>query len=397
MSSALWNKPRSRKAIRALRNAYERRNKNALLLCVLPVFIIAKLMVAFVLPPKYFYDNNRILSMTNTTLGLPTSDVQEWEGSYRVASNLFAQLDFARLDTMLDWSICLGIIFTMLLAVMVMQADSPDLLQSLFILATVGLLNIYIFTIGKDIIQFAFFLAVYVVLMLPLDNPVIKLLLSAAILYYESTFFRQYYILIAALIIVVYAVLTFCRQRNEKLSLISLVEIVAILFCVIYVMMIAASVIMPGEYNQMIGLRAGYSTSFGDSSDSVTQIKNWIPGGGLPIFMVNYIINGFRMMFPVELALRGAYYLPFFAFQLMVTFYMFNLMRQISSINEPVLFLALCIFVGYALASFIFEPDFGSWTRHESATFPVLHLLVLNHYQKIPLTQQERALQMEGF
>lgn len=384
--------PLTRREMHTRRAAMDRRNRNALLVLVLPVMVIAKLMVAFFLPDKYFYDNSRILDMTNVTLGLAdSSSMQEWEGSYRVASDLFAKLNIGRLDTMLSWSLCLGVLFTLLLMFMVLRADAPDLFQSIFILAAVGLLNIYIFTIGKDIIQFAFFFAVYVILLLPFDNPVVKILASAGILYFESTFFREYYILIAALILAVYVVLVWFRRRGQ-LGIGSVLSIVVILFLVIYVAMLAAQAIMPDEYNQILGLRSGYDDSFGDSADSATLIRNMIPGDGLPIFMVNYIINAFRMMIPVELFFKGVYYWPFFVFQLMVTLYMVHLISQLNRIKEPVLFLALCIYVGYILASFIFEPDFGSWVRHEAATFPVLHLLVLNPYQRIPITREERLL-----
>ncbi|MBT1180845.1 hypothetical protein JS531_02425 [Bifidobacterium sp. CP2] len=376
----------SRKERRQRRLAMELRNKNALLALILPVMIAAKVMVAYLLPPKYFYDNNRMLAMM-----LGTAGDNAWGGSYEIAADLFRSLNFADLETMVDWSICLGIIFTALVAFMILRAEAPDLLQSLFILATVGLLNIYIFTIGKDIIQFAFFFAVYVVLLLPLDNALVKVLLSAGILYYESTFFREYYILIAALILAVYVILEFFRSRRQ-LGVGSVLLIIVLLFAVIYAMMMTAQRIMPSEYQQIMNLRAGYDTAFGDSADSATLILNLIPGDGLPLFMVNYVINAFRMMIPVELTMRGAYYLPFFAFQCMVTAYMVNLLRQINRIDESTLFLAVCVFLGYMLGSFIFEPDFGSWTRHEAATFPVLHLLVLNRYQKIPLTQKERVL-----
>lgn len=376
----------TRKERRQRKRALELRNKNTLLALIVPVMIAAKIMVAYVLPPKYFYDNNRMLKMM-----LGSAGDSAWGGNYEVAADLFRNLNFANIDTMVDWSICVGIIFTALVTLMILRSDAPDLLQSLFILATIGLLNIYIFTIGKDIIQFAFFFAIYMVLLLPIENSLVKILASAGILYYESTFFRAYYILIAALILAVYVVLEFSRSRRQ-LGFGSLMIIVALLFALIYSMMASAQVLMPDEYQQIIGLRAGYDIAFGDSADSATLILNLIPGDGLPMFMLNYVINAFRMMIPIELAMRGAYYLPFFAFQCMVTVYMVNLLRQINHINDATLFLALCVFLGYVLGSFLFEPDFGSWTRHEAATFPVLHLLVLNRYQKVPLTQEERLL-----
>lgn len=369
-----------------LRRRIEYRNRNVLLLCTLPVMIVAKLMVAYLLPPKYFYDNNRILGMATHSAG-----TVEWEGSYRVAANLFEAINVANLTTMLEWSICLGIIFTAVVALILMHSDAPDLLQSLFILASIGLLNIYIFTIGKDVIQFVFFLAVYGILISPIRGSALKIGLSAAVLCFESMFFREYYVLIAALILVVYFILTFFRKRR-RLTPVDVVRIIVILLSLIYVILASASIVMPAEYNRVMTLRDSYSITMDGNVDSATFIKNWISGDGLLVFMSNYIINAFRMMVPLELALRGPYYWPFFLFQIFVTVYLVNLLRQINRINESMIFLALCVFLGYVLVSFIFEPDFGSWTRHEAATFPVLHLLILNRYQRIPFTGKKRTI-----
>lgn len=376
--------PGGRRVRRLARAAVQARARNALLLAIFPVMAAAKLMVAFLLPAKYFYDNNRILKMT-----LGTAGRNAWDGSYRVAADMFAGINVAGLGTMMEWSLAMGLLFTFVTIGMVLRADAPDTVQCLFTLATVGLLNIYIFTIGKDVIQFVFFLAVYLVLVAPMNGQTPKMLLVAAVLVGESVVFRAYYVLVAALVLAVYALLQPFRARRD-LRLRSVPVIFAALAAAICVMLLAASWLMPGEYRRVMALRGMYGAVMEGSADSRTFIGNWVPGDGLAVFMVNYAINALRMMVPVELALRGAYYLPFFAFQTMVTVYVVNLLRQINRLNEPVLFMALCVFLGYALASFVFEPDFGSWTRHEAATFPVLHLLVLNRYQRMPLTAGER-------
>ena len=48
---------------------WENRNKNAVLVLVFVVMLVAKLLT-MLLPAKYFYDNNRILGMTNGTFGV---------------------------------------------------------------------------------------------------------------------------------------------------------------------------------------------------------------------------------------------------------------------------------------------------------------------------------------
>ena len=47
--------------------------------------------------------------------------------------------------------------------------------------------------------------------------------------------------------------------------------------------------------------------------------------------------------------------------------------------------MALTCFSTYLFGSFMFEPDFGSWVRHESAAFTIFHLLAyknLGEYKK---------------
>lgn len=46
---------------------------------------------------------------------------------------------------------------TGIILLVITRIDEPDLPQLVFLLACVGLLNIYVFNIGKDVIQFLFF------------------------------------------------------------------------------------------------------------------------------------------------------------------------------------------------------------------------------------------------
>ena len=72
------------------------------------------------------------------------------------------------------------------------------MVQTIFLLSCIGLLNIYVFNIGKDVIQFLFFMAVYLVLLIPIENSFMKIVLAAVVLYFESKVFRSYYILIGS-------------------------------------------------------------------------------------------------------------------------------------------------------------------------------------------------------
>lgn len=359
---------------------WENRNKNATLLLMFVVMIIAKLLT-LMLPAKYFYDNRRILGMA-----IGDRWVKAWGGTYVVAANFFKSINIFHFTTVNQWSYFLGLVLTLLVFFMLLRLSEPDMIQSIFFLACIGLLNIYVFNIGKDSIQFLFFLGVYVVLLLPINIPFVKIGIAAVILYFESKVFRSYYVLIAALVIAIYCILLFFRSRYKTKPAIKIVATIVTMYLLVCVMMVAASVVLPGEYQQIMGIRDYSLAGREDDVDSVTVIKNWVGGDNstnLPLFLLNYLINAVRMMIPFELVVKGVQYIPFFCFQVAVTVYLAHLFGKIDEIDDEKQFLAIAIFLGYMLASVLFEPDFGSWVRHEAATFPVLHLLVMAPNQRL--------------
>ncbi|MFR4831484.1 MAG: hypothetical protein ACLUA4_01575 [Bifidobacterium sp.] len=96
---------------------------------------------------------------------------------------------FEFLSKMTDWSWFLGLLMTGIILLVITRIDEPDLPQLVFLLLAckAGLLNIYVFNIGKDVIQFLFFFAVYLVIISPIGNTTVKLLVSSKlILYFES-------------------------------------------------------------------------------------------------------------------------------------------------------------------------------------------------------------------
>ena len=361
---------------------WESHNKNATLILVFVVMLAAKLLT-MLLPAKYFYDNNRILGMANGTFG-----VDAWSGTYETAATLFRTINVLDLTTMNQWSWLLGLVMTFLVFFMVLHIQEPDIIQTIFLLACVGLLNIYVFNIGKDVIQFVFFFGVYIILMLPIKNQVVKIFMAAGVLYFESKVFREYYILIAALVLAVYAILVIFRYFSKVPVVARIVGTLISMYLLVCCVMFVSMVLMPSEYQQIMEVR--YASISGRDTSAVaagsTIINNWIGGDNttsLPIFLLNYLINAVRMMIPFELAVRSFQYLPFFCFQIAVTVYLVHMFGKLNEIEDETQLLAISIFLGYVLASVLFEPDFGSWVRHEAATFPVLHLLVFSPNQRL--------------
>lgn len=359
---------------------WENRNKNAALILTFVVMLAAKLLT-MILPAKYFYDNNRILGMANGNIA-----TKAWGGSYVVAANFFKSINVFGFTDMSQWSWFLGMVLSVLVFLMVLRLPEPDMVQTIFLLACIGLLNIYVFNIGKDVIQFLFFMAVYLVLLLPIQSTMMKIVFAAVILYFESKVFRSYYVLIAALVLAIYCVLMVFRRNHRLPSGVKIAITIATMYLLVCAMMVVASVAMHSEYQQIMEVRDYSLSGRENDTDSVTIIKNWIGGdnsSNLPLFLLNYLINAVRMMIPFELAVKGVQYLPFFCFQIGVTVYLVHLFGKLDEIEDETQFLAISIFLGYVLASVLFEPDFGSWVRHEAATFPILHLLVFSPNQRI--------------
>lgn len=344
-------------------------NKKLIIMSIIPITIIAKILQFTVLPDKYFWDSARINSMVTGS-----GKMQEWEGSYRVTANIFKKINIFDFTDLQDWAILIAVIFSILLLIMLSRPRELDLIQTVFVIASIGLLNIYIFNISKDIIQYFIFMLIYLVLLMDFLKPIVKVILIFLIFYWESTFFRSYYLIIGVLSVVLYFVFSSRAKKDKKVTLGSVLLIIAIAFATIYIFLFLASFIMPSEYNEVIYVR---QTNLNDIA--VSQIENVFPiDGTLNNFMINYVINAVRMMIPVELIRNGVFYLPFVVYQIFILFYLVKTIRGLRKEMSETVIIALSAFTAYLLGSFIFEPDFGSFVRHEAATFPVLHVIVLD-------------------
>lgn len=85
------------------------------------------------------------------------------------------------------------------------------------------------------------------------------------------------------------------------------------------------------------------------------------------------------MLVPVELLTKGMQYIPFFAFQLAVTVYLASLFVHVDEIEDENQF-SHCPFSWVISSRQLFSNPMLV-VRHESATFPVLHLLVMSSNQ----------------
>lgn len=325
--------------------------------------IIIKAVQYKILPGKYFYDSGHILAVMN---GSNWTDI-----GYTFTANFFNRINIFGFTTIQEWSYLLAAIFSILLVVVLMKYRKFSLVQYIYIFASVGLLNIYVFNLSKDIIQFLFFFAIYLILTTKIGN-VKKLLLCCLILIYEAINFRVYYLIMAMLMITIYWIYIFLI-KDRTMTRESVVKIIILALIAFFIEVYFVQMFSEENYESIILARYNVNVWREYDIDAVTIIND--PFGkstNYRIFIQNYLVNTLRMMIPIELFAKGVKYIPFIIYQIFVTY---NIFKMSSKINDNNIMWLITV-ISFMMVSIIFEPDFGSFIRHESAL--ILLLLQIN-------------------
>lgn len=352
------------------RVSVRQQNRDITLLLIAPTAILAKIIYMYFLPSKYFFDSWRMIDM----LVNGEKSTIAWSG-YQQAVDFHKAINIFHFNTINQFSTFYGLIMTIVIIFIVSKAKEMDFMDSLFTLMATGVLNIYVFCINKEMIQILYFILIYIIITSPIKNTMLKLIGCVAVYYWESTSFRSYYIIMAAMSVLLYFVFTWLKRRN-KVTKLMIVTTVIICFVGVFAFFYASSFVAHDDYIDALNVRDDTTNTIKNQGGASTAIYNITPvQGNLVAFMFNYIINAFRMMIPIELLLKSPGYAPFFIYQIFILIYLFKALANIKTMDKKMV-VALSCFVAYFFGSVVFEPDFGSWVRHEATTFPVFQLLV---------------------
>lgn len=346
-------------------------NKMMLLILIMPLTLFSKWFQFNVLPPKYFYDSSRMLSMLTGS-----NTMQAWGGGYEVVIDVFKVCDVFGFTTLEEWAMLICWIFSIILIVCFARIKNPDFMQTVFLLLSIGLLNIYVFNISKEIIQFFIFFLMYLIVIQKNMKPFAKLVICFCIFFWESTFFRSYYIMMGALFVLVYFILMYIQKKSNRITYANLLGIFILIFIAVFALIYLSQYISYEDYEAVLHVRDSHR----NEGAATAIIDVFETNGNLTMYMINYVINAIRMMFPVELLTKGVFYIPFVLYQCFILFYIALIIKRLNRQIDSVTILSIAILFGYLLGSFMFEPDFGSFVRHEAATFPILHLIASNKY-----------------
>ena len=339
-------------------------------LCLLIIFLLAiftKIFQYNFLPIKYFYDSKHILSLMN---GNYIADK-----TYNTTAMIFDKINIFQFYSLEQWSIILGIIFNLILFLVLLKRQKVyNNSQYIFIYASTILLNIYVFNLSKDIIQFFVFLLIYIVLVNTKMKNNSKLILILIILIIEAFTYRMYYGIMAILLFTIYVIYN-CLIKDKQINKKKIVKVIIISLIAFFIEIFIISIISTENYNSIIYARSSANINREESLDAVTIIKDYL---GLNTnflkFIGNYLINFVRMAIPVELVLNGIKYIPFIIYQIYVTYVFISKLKKTNKSN----ILVIATVLSYFMISVIFEPDFGSFIRHESAMFLILMEMTKN-------------------
>jgi hypothetical protein len=341
------------------------------LFAVFCIAVGASLFRYTMLSEKYFYDSNTLLRL------IGSSSATFYSGSFEMAAAFHRVINIFDFSSQIEWSLFYTSVFFIPIAYIFYVAMKSGN-NIYFLTASAFLAFVYVCVISKDVITFIVALVIWFLLMSKRKD-CIKGIVPFLLLLVLGTF-RSYYIIIAVFYAAAYIISWFILGRKENKPT-RLLHILVIAFSGVLLCLLLLKAIIPDAYEEILRMHSRLNKNRINSPDAITQINDLIPfGDNLILYMLNYIINLVRLLFPLELLFVdfSIKYLMFIIWQL---FFTVQYIRCLINFNESkksqALLIPLCIMTAFVLVSALFEPDFGSFIRHQIAFFPMITIVYI--------------------
>lgn len=343
-------------------------SKNKLFLLFFMVFetFLLKTYMYDWLPDKYFFDSGHILGIMN---GTALSDK-----SYLFVASIFKFLNIFKLTNIKQWGWFISIFFVPLIVkIFIGKNKIYNFSQCIFVMCSFTLLNIYVLGISKDIIQFVFFFFIYLILLKNELSNTKKIISICLIFLIEAIFFRIYYAIMAIIFVTIYLIYLKYMYK-KKINGKEFIKIILFSLLLFFAEIYFVSLFSYNSYDAILNAR--YSVNITRINDPYSNtIINELLGQNINyfVFMGNYIINFFRLLFPIELITKGYKQILFMLYQFYISFSFIRKFKYINKNNCLLLFTLL----SFILVSVIFEPDFGSFVRHETSAIVIILEIIM--------------------
>lgn len=312
---------------------------------------------------KYINNNDSKFAFT-----LNDSNAEDTASAEDNSIFIFDKINFLGLSTYYQFEIYISIIFNILIFILLYKhKKSYTLGESFIILMSVVALNIFSFCLAKEPIQMIYFFLIYAILFS--KNSEKNKFVKCILIFILSTItFRNYYIIMIFYMILIYFLIKMLLSRIKKIKFVHMLFIIFTIFASFVFLLITINVINPSAFDELLRVRLR-------TSDAKTDIHAILVSKNIFLFSLNYILTIIRMLIPAELLLLGPKYYVFIFYQIIVSGVVLKNIKNIRYIDYTHK-IALIVFLSFILGSATFEPDFGSWIRHETVLFPVLLYLI---------------------
>ena len=312
------------------------------------------------------YINNADISFGLTVTS--SESAEETASASDNATFIFSLINFLNLDSYVEFEVYISIIWNVILFIMLLKTkDSLTMFQTIFWAVSIVVLNIFDFCLAKEPIQMLFFILISIIIMSNIKSEKTKWILCFLVLLLSALTFRTYYVIIAMFMVFVTVLFDCYISKKQKITLKNIIFILIGICLFYFVFLNIAKVISPDNYQELIRVRLR-------TSSAASDLRALFMSENLFIFSIDYVITIVRMLFPVELLRLGVKYFPYVIYQAIISFILIkNIMNYKNLDNKKKL--ALYIFIAFLMGSATFEPDFGSWVRHEAVAFPIIAII----------------------
>ena len=355
------------------------------------------------------------------------------------AGALFRAINFFNCVFIEDWEIYISILYNIITLILVRdfykRTPQAGLKENIFVYLGVAILNIFCFCLSKEPYQMLFFVLMAFAIIKGKTYQQKGIFLGVA-LFLTVLFSRKYY----GLVLIYYFFLQYIvryffdninyHTRHGRQKLLSNIFFTSIIIGVAYFFLLSyLATSDESTYTEMID--ANYR-DMSRSSVADSEIVPFFPKGNRVFASFDYVFKIFRLMFPFELLIKGRIkYIFFIVFQSLLVAFIgrafinrkkntvssgdeedeeemeIATIGNIASENEEETGLyeeledekegnddeeevrlmkeedrclsrtsALYLYLAFLLCSAAFEPDFGSWIRHQGVALPIILLIL---------------------
>lgn len=363
-----------------------RRNTGLLALIYIPLVLLSKLVRWTIMKPQLVDMSIGWGYIRNFNSG----NFKPFAFNQNNTEAFYDLINFCGLSTYIEWEWFFTIILNVVVFIIVINFlrsnRGATLSDNIFIYLNIAILNIFCFNLAKEPMQMLCFLLMLFAVIYP-PNIYAKRVAIALALFVTAFYMRKYYGLVLMYYFVVeFAVNNWITKIDTSTSKgkqnIALIILGLLLFfsCCQYVLLSVMSSVDPETYLEMIRVNNR------EGSSAVSEIAPIFGSDNRLLFTVDYFIKIFRLMFPVELLLKGKVtYLFVVVYHFMLVKYLLKSFIQFKTLTDSHK-CALYLYIAFWICSTSFEPDFGSWVRHEAVAFPII-ILLLSKNRKTELIQ----------